>query len=103
MPHRQLHGGESARALRHFDYVKPPPETAAEAALEDEDERVRPPNDLRRNPGIGDSKGTTIAGADADDLEDALIDAANTLEGDVENEPSLGGAADPRHRGRHNK
>ena len=58
---------------------------------------------LERNPGIGASKGTTMAGATEKDLEDELIDGANTFEGDVDNDATLGGGADPRRTGRHNK
>ena len=31
-------------------------------------DKVTPPDDLKRNPGIGSSKGTTMAGADPDEL-----------------------------------
>jgi hypothetical protein len=60
-------------------------------------------DDLRRNPGIGASKGTTMAGADPDLIEEDLDDGANTFEGDVENDATLGGGADPRRTGRHNR
>ena len=44
----------------------------------------RPGNvDLRNNPLIGASKGATLAGASADDLEDSQ--GAKTIEGDLEN------------------
>jgi hypothetical protein len=39
-------------------------------------------SDLERNPGIGQSKGTTAGAADID-----LIEGDNTVEGDVENDP----------------
>ena len=38
-------------------------------------------DDLDRNPGIGQSKGTTINGGDVSDIE-----GANTVEGDTEND-----------------
>jgi hypothetical protein len=55
--------------------------------------------DLKGNPGINSSKGTTIAGEDPD-----LIEAGNTYDGDVmnETEPTPGGI-DPKHTGRTNK
>lgn len=60
--------------------------------------------DLERNPGIGMSKGTTMAGADADDVEESMNEAANTFEGDVESDAGRAGAGvDPRRVGRHNK
>lgn len=60
-------------------------------------------DDLRRNPGIGASKGATAAGASDEDVEDELIDGANTFEGDVESDATLGGGADPRRMPRKNK
>lgn len=60
--------------------------------------------DLDRNPGIGASKGATMAGADADDIDEAMRDAENTFEGDVENDAGRRGAGvDPERRGRANK
>ena len=65
---------------------------------------VELPDDLERNPGIGASKGTTMSGADADDLADEFDDAENTFEGDVENDAGRPGTGvDPNRRGRHNK
>jgi len=65
---------------------------------------VEPPDDLERNPGIGASKGTTIAGADADDLDDEAREAENTFKGDVESDAGRAGAGvDPKRVGRHNK
>ena len=48
--------------------------------------------DLRENPVIGGSKGTTMAGVSPDDLEDAL--GENTIEGDVENDVNAAGGID---------
>jgi hypothetical protein len=48
--------------------------------------------DLRDNPLIGGSKGTTLAGATADDLDD--LQGANTIEGDLENDVNAAGGID---------
>jgi hypothetical protein len=48
--------------------------------------------DLRINPMIGGSKGTTMAGATPDDLED--LQGANTIEGDMENDVNPQGGID---------
>lgn len=57
-------------------------------------------DDLKRNPGIGQSKG--LAGASDDDV-DALA-ADSTAEGDVANEvDDRTGGIDPDHLGRTNK
>jgi hypothetical protein len=48
--------------------------------------------DMRNNPLIGGSKGTTLAGATPDDLED--FQGANTLEGDLENDVNAAGGID---------
>ncbi|PDT54589.1 MULTISPECIES: hypothetical protein [Sinorhizobium] len=53
--------------------------------------------DLRRDPGIGQSKG--IRGPS--DRESLKRD--NTIEGDVANDPTPQGGANPGHRGRTNK
>ena len=53
--------------------------------------------DLKRNPGIGTSKGTIKLG-DQDEL-----DGDNTFEGDVENDTTAGGGINPRQTGRTNK
>lgn len=46
--------------------------------------------DLRGNPLIGGAKGAGMAGARAEDIEDAA--GANTVEGDIENDTNrLGG------------
>lgn len=56
-----------------------------------------PADDLECDPGIGQSKGTTIAG------EDPHIAAGeNTVEGDVENDVSPTGRVDPGITGRTN-
>jgi hypothetical protein len=61
-------------------------------------------DDLERNPGIGASKGTTMSGADADDVEDLYAEGENTFPGDVENDAGRPGAGvDPNRRGRENK
>ncbi|MBB3236237.1 hypothetical protein [Phyllobacterium endophyticum] len=52
--------------------------------------------DLKRNPGIGTSKGTIRD-------RDAEPDGENTFEGDVENDTTSAGGVDPRQRGRQNK
>jgi hypothetical protein len=54
--------------------------------------------DLEGNPGIGESKGTTMSG-----LDPALIEADSTIEGDVDNETNPQGGVDPDHLARHNK
>jgi hypothetical protein len=65
---------------------------------------VEMPDDLERNPGIGASKGTTMAGADADDLADEMSEAENTFKGDVESDVGRPGTGvDPKRVGRHNK
>ena len=57
-----------------------------------------PADDLECNPGIGESRGTTMAGEDPD-----LIEGENTSEGDVANDAIRTGAIDPKSRGRTNK
>jgi len=53
----------------------------------------RPTNvDLVRNPGIGSSKGVTMAQASPDDLEE--LEGENTFEGDVENDTNAQGGVD---------
>jgi hypothetical protein len=54
-------------------------------------------DDLSRNPGIGQSKGTTIAGADPDEIE-----GENTVEGDVDNDVTGAGAVKEHEAGRTN-
>jgi hypothetical protein len=54
--------------------------------------------DLKGNPGIGQTRGTTMAGAPPD-----LIEADSTVEGDVENETTPEGGVDPNHLGRTNR
>lgn len=49
-------------------------------------------NDLRENPLIGGSKGTTMAGITPDELEDFA--GATTLEGDIENDTNAQGGID---------
>ena len=53
------------------------------------------PDDLERNPGIGSSKGTTIAGADPEEIE-----GDSTFEGDRENDTNPAGGIFKRDRGR---
>lgn len=65
---------------------------------------VEPPDDIERNPGMGASKGATMSGADADDVDDLYEEGDNTFEGDVENDAGLPGTGvDPTRRGRENK
>ena len=65
---------------------------------------VELPDDLERNPGIGASKGTTMSGADADDVDDLYEEGENTFPGDVENDAGRPGTGvDPNRRGRENK
>ena len=52
--------------------------------------------DLKRNPGIGTSKGTIKQG-------EVDLDGDNTFEGDVENDTTSGGGVDPRQTGLTNK
>lgn len=54
--------------------------------------------DLKGNPGIGSSKGTTMSGQDAETIE-----AESTFEGDVENDTDAQGGVDPGQLGRTNK
>jgi uncharacterized protein len=54
-----------------------------------------PADDLEEDPGIGSSKGTTMAGEDAE-----LIEGENTVEGDIENDVMRGGGIDPNQRSR---
>lgn len=57
------------------------------------------PNDLDRNPGIGQSRGSFATGEDPDELE-----GVNTSEGDVENEVTRhGGVQEEGKLGRTNK
>jgi hypothetical protein len=60
--------------------------------------RVPTDVDLKRNPGIGASKGTTMSGEDPE-----AILADSTFERDVENETTREGGVDPGHVGRTNK
>jgi hypothetical protein len=60
--------------------------------------RVPTDADLKANPGIGSSKGTTMAGEDPE-----TIAAESTFEGDVENETTQEGGVDPSHVGRTNR
>jgi hypothetical protein len=56
--------------------------------------KTRTPSDadLRSNPLIGGSKGTTMAAASPDDLED--VKGVNTIEGDLENDTNAQGGID---------
>ncbi len=56
-----------------------------------------PADDLKQNPGIGQSKGTTISGEDPD-----ILAGENTTEGDVENDTLPSGGIDPNQRERTN-
>jgi len=55
-------------------------------------------SDLKRNPGIGQSKGTFATGLDIEEIE-----GENTVEGDIENDPSPSGAVPERKLGRTNR
>jgi len=54
--------------------------------------------DLRRNPGIGQSKGTFASGIDPEEIE-----GENTFEGDVENDPDALGRVNADKIGRKNR
>lgn len=54
-------------------------------------------NDLDRNPGIGQSKGSFATGEKPDEIE-----GDNTVEGDVENDPNAQGGVDENRLGRTN-
>ena len=56
-----------------------------------------PRDDLKDNPGIGASKGTTISGEDPH-----IAEGENTYEGDVENDVDRTGAVSPNVQGRTN-
>ena len=58
----------------------------------------KPPGDLERNPGIGQSRGTTISGEDPD-----IIAADNTVEGDVGNGTNAAGGLPKAGTARTNK
>lgn len=97
----QRETGQQPETMRN---VRPPADSPddvdVDKALEQEGAG---PSDDQRNPGIGLSKGTTMAGADADDLDEEMSDADNTVEGDVENDAGrAGGGVDPNRTGRHN-
>ena len=57
-----------------------------------------PADDLECDPGIGSSRGTTMAGEDPD-----LIAGENTSEGDVANDTNRTGGVNENERGRTNK
>ena len=54
--------------------------------------------DLKGNPGIGQSKGTTMAGEGVESIQ-----ADSTVEGDVENDTNPQGGVDPDQTGRTNR
>lgn len=54
--------------------------------------------DLRRNPGIGQSAGSYATGESPEELA-----GENTMEGDVENDPDRLGRIDPARTGRTNR
>lgn len=58
------------------------------------------PDDLDENPGIGQSKGL-FSRAGSDDAD--LIEGANTIEGDVENDAGIGGGVAGKGLGRTNR
>ena len=53
--------------------------------------------DLKANPGIGQSKGAYASGEELDDAE-----GDNTVEGDIENDPEPDGSINPDRLGRTN-
>lgn len=55
-------------------------------------------DDRDRNPDIAQSKGSFATGEDPE-----LIEGENTVDGDVENDSTYGGGADPDQLGRTNK
>ena len=57
--------------------------------------------DLKRNPQIGASKGTTMSGATPDDLED--FEGENTFEGDEENDANRHGGIDKDEKRDHRR
>jgi hypothetical protein len=58
----------------------------------------RPRSDLDVDPGIGRSKGSTMAGEDPRDL-----DGGSTFQADVENQTNREGGVNPNRMGRTNK
>lgn len=56
-----------------------------------DEQPVKLPDDLEENPGIGQSKGL-FARTSSEDAE--LIEGDNTVEGDLENDASLGQGAE---------
>jgi hypothetical protein len=56
------------------------------------------PDDLERNPGIGQSKGAFATGEDPEELE-----GENTAEGNIENDPDVLGRVNANRLGRTNK
>ena len=55
-------------------------------------------DDRKRNPDIGQSKGSFATGEDPE-----LLEGENTVEGDVENDSTYGGGVDPKQLGRTNQ
>jgi len=55
-------------------------------------------DDLARNPGIGQSKGSFATGEDPETLE-----GENTVEGDIDNDVNAQGGIDERRRERTNE
>lgn len=56
------------------------------------------PDDLDRNPGIGQSKGAFATGEDPEEIE-----GENTVVGDVENDSTANDGVPQEERGRSNK
>ena len=62
-----------------------------------------PADDLESNPGIGESRGATLAGGLTQQHEGpADLEGENTIEGDVANDVDRTGAVNPNQRGRTN-
>ncbi|WP_411906870.1 hypothetical protein [Rhizobium mayense] len=57
--------------------------------------------DLRKNPGVGTSKGTIKGGEILD--EDESLDGDNTFKGDVENDVTSQGGINPKQMGHTNR
>jgi|GEM_PF-3589024 len=94
---------ETGREPESVRNTRPPADNPDDIEIDQEREREQNagPDDLERNPGIGASKGATIAGADADEIDDLYAEGENTFPGDVENDSGRPGTGvDPKRRGR---
>ena len=73
-------------------------ETSCDRQASQDSTAERPRSDLDVDPGIGRSKGSTMAGEDPRDL-----DGGSTFQGDVENQTNQEGGVNPNRMGRTNK